>query len=43
MYYDFLVRIPENTGRITVNRRGDTTYIDTDAKCKKIVAGYGFE
>lgn len=28
MYYDFLVKIPENTGRITVNRRGDTTYIE---------------
>lgn len=28
MYYDFLVKIPENTGRITVNRRNDTTYIE---------------
>jgi transposase len=28
MYYDFLVKIPENTGRITANRRGDTTYIE---------------
>ena len=28
MYYDFLVKIPENTGRITVNRRGGTTYIE---------------
>ncbi|NLB42841.1 MAG: transposase, partial [Clostridiales bacterium] len=28
MYYDFLVKIPENTGRITVKRRGDTTYIE---------------
>lgn len=28
MYYDFLIKIPENTGRITVNRRGDTTYIE---------------
>jgi len=28
MYYDFIVKIPENTGRITVNRRGDTTYIE---------------
>ena len=27
MYYDFLVKIPENTGKVTVNRRGDTTYI----------------
>ena len=28
MYYDFLVKIPENTGKVTVNRRGDTTYIE---------------
>jgi hypothetical protein len=28
MYLDFLVKIPENTGRITVNRRGETTYIE---------------
>ena len=28
MYYDFLVKIPENTGKITVNRRVDTTYIE---------------
>jgi hypothetical protein len=28
MYFDFLVKIPENTGRVTVNRRGDTTYIE---------------
>lgn len=28
MYYNFLVKIPENTGKITVNRRGDTTYIE---------------
>ena len=28
MYFDFLVKIPENTGRITVNRRGETTYIE---------------
>lgn len=28
MYYDFLVKIPENTGKITVNRRGETTYIE---------------
>ncbi|HKM21756.1 MAG TPA: transposase [Lachnospiraceae bacterium] len=28
MYYDSLIKIPENTGRITVNRRGDTTYIE---------------
>lgn len=28
MYYDFLVKIPENTGRISKNKRGDTTYIE---------------
>jgi len=28
MYFDFLVKIPENTGRITENKRGDTTYIE---------------
>lgn len=28
MYYGFLVKIPEDTGRITVNSRGDTTYIE---------------
>ena len=28
MYFDFLVKIPEQTGRITSNRRGDTTYIE---------------
>lgn len=28
MYYDFLVKIPENTGKITVNKRGSTTYIE---------------
>jgi len=28
MYFDFLVKIPEKTGRVTVNRRGDTTYIE---------------
>lgn len=28
MYYNSLVKIPENTGRVTVNRRGDTTYIE---------------
>ncbi|MFB0959416.1 MAG: hypothetical protein QMB61_10455 [Clostridiaceae bacterium] len=28
MYYDFLVKIPENTGKITVKRRGETTYIE---------------
>lgn len=28
MYFDFLIKIPENTGRITVNRRGDTAYME---------------
>jgi len=28
MYYDFLVKIPENTGRISKNRRGNCTYIE---------------
>lgn len=28
MHLDFLIKIPENTGRITVNRRGETTYIE---------------
>jgi transposase len=28
MYYDFLVKIPINTGRISMNKRGDTTYIE---------------
>ena len=28
MYFDFLVKIPENTCRITENKRGDTTYIE---------------
>lgn len=28
MYYDFLVKIPEHTGKITRNKRGDTTYIE---------------
>jgi transposase len=28
MYFNYLVKIPEKTGRITVNRRGDTTYIE---------------
>ena len=27
MYYDFLVEIPEKTGKITKNKRGKTTYI----------------
>ncbi len=28
MYHDFLIKIPENTGKITYNRRGDTTYVE---------------
>ena len=28
MYYNFLVKIPENTGRISRNKRGETTYIE---------------
>lgn len=28
MYYHFLVKIPENTGKISKNKRGDTTYIE---------------
>ena len=28
MYLDFLVEIPQDTGRITENRRGETTYIE---------------
>ncbi len=28
MYYDFLVKIPENTGKISKNKRGNTTYIE---------------
>ncbi len=28
MYFDFLVKIPENTGRITTNKKKDTTYIE---------------
>ena len=28
MYYDFLVKIPENTGKISKNKRGATTYIE---------------
>lgn len=28
MYYDFLIKIPENTGKITKNKRGNTTYIE---------------
>ena len=29
MYYDFLVKVPENTGRINLNRRGDTRYLNS--------------
>ena len=28
MYYDFLIKIPEHTGKISRNKRGDTTYIE---------------
>lgn len=28
MYYDFLVKIPENTGKISRNKRKDVTYIE---------------
>lgn len=28
MYYDFLIKIPENTGKITKNKRGNCTYIE---------------
>lgn len=28
MYYDFLVKIPENTGKISKNKRGNTTHIE---------------
>ena len=28
MYYDFLVKIPENTGKISKNKRKDVTYIE---------------
>ncbi|MFI3202458.1 MAG: hypothetical protein R3Y54_13235 [Eubacteriales bacterium] len=28
MYYDFLVEIPENTGKISKNKRGETVYIE---------------
>lgn len=28
MYYNFLVKIPDNTGKITKNKRGKTTYIE---------------
>lgn len=28
MYYDFLVKVPVNTGKINLNRRGDTRYVE---------------
>lgn len=28
MYFDFLVKIPEDTGKISLNKRGDTTYVE---------------
>lgn len=28
MYYKFLVKIPENTRKITYNKRGETTYVE---------------
>lgn len=28
MYFDFLVKIPENAGKISLNKRGGTTYIE---------------
>lgn len=28
MYFDFLVKIPEDTGRISLNKRKDTTYVE---------------
>lgn len=28
MYFDFLVKIPENTGKISLNKRGGTTYVE---------------
>lgn len=28
MYYNFLVKIPENTGKISYNKRGATTYVE---------------
>lgn len=28
MYFDFLVKIPENTGKITVNKKKDTSYVE---------------
>ena len=28
MYYDFIVKVPENTGRININQRGETSYVE---------------
>jgi len=28
MYFDFLVKIPEDTGKISLNKRGETTYVE---------------
>ena len=28
MYYNFLVDIPENIGKISYNKRGNTTYVN---------------
>ena len=28
MYFDFHVKIPENTGRISLNKRKGTTYVE---------------
>lgn len=28
MYFNFLIKIPENTGKITLNTRGETTYVE---------------
>ena len=28
MYFDFFVKIPEDTGKISLNKRGETTYVE---------------
>jgi len=28
MYLDYLVKLPENTGKITTNKKKDTTYVE---------------
>lgn len=28
MYFDFLIKIPEDTGKITLNKRGETVYVE---------------